>query len=156
MELDKIRRLLDELAAFMKENDLAELEIDVDGADVKLRKTRAPAPEQVLHHAALPPAAPVAPAAAPAPAEDGGPEPGTAYVTSPMVGSFYRAPKPEADPFTDVGEPVDEGTVLCIIEAMKVMNEIKAEHSGRVLEILVENGEPVEYGQPLFLLALND
>jgi acetyl-CoA carboxylase biotin carboxyl carrier protein len=69
-----------------------------------------------------------------------------------MVGTFYRAPAPDADPFVDVGDTIGPDTVVCIIEAMKVMNEIKAETSGTVLEVLVENGEPVEFGQPLFLL----
>jgi acetyl-CoA carboxylase biotin carboxyl carrier protein len=72
---------------------------------------------------------------------------------SPMVGTFYRASSPEAEPFVSVGSEVKAETVLCIIEAMKVMNEIKAETTGRILEVLVENGEPVEFGQPLFLLA---
>jgi acetyl-CoA carboxylase biotin carboxyl carrier protein len=70
-----------------------------------------------------------------------------------MVGTFYRAASPDSDPFVSVGSEVGPETVLCIIEAMKVMNEIKAETSGRIVEILVENGEPVEFGQPLFLLA---
>jgi len=69
-----------------------------------------------------------------------------------MVGTFYRAPQPDTDPFVEVDDPVEEDSVLCIIEAMKVMNEIKAEHKGRITDILVENGEPVEYGQPLFLI----
>ena len=83
-------------------------------------------------------------------------EPGTEAVTSPMVGTFYRAPKPDADHFVELDDEVEEDSVLCIIEAMKVMNEIKAEHKGQVVKILVENGEPVEYGQPLFLIAVND
>jgi acetyl-CoA carboxylase biotin carboxyl carrier protein len=100
----------------------------------------------------VPPAAggasPASEAAAPASA----PVAGTPFV-SPMVGTFYRASSPEAEPFVNVGSAVEPETTLCIIEAMKVMNEVKAETRGRIVEILVENGEPVEFGQPLFLLA---
>jgi acetyl-CoA carboxylase biotin carboxyl carrier protein len=77
---------------------------------------------------------------------------GMEVMKSPMVGTFYRAPSPDTEPFSEVGTVVTEDSVLCIIEAMKVMNEIKAEMKGEVVEILVENGEPVEFGQPLFLL----
>ena len=99
-----------------------------------------------------------APAAASAPggaAQAGAAEDvaGTATVTSPMVGTFYRSSKPESDHFVAIGDEVEEDTLVCIIEAMKVMNEIKADHKGRIVKILVENGEPVEFGQPLFLVA---
>ncbi|MGB0333137.1 MAG: acetyl-CoA carboxylase biotin carboxyl carrier protein, partial [Planctomycetota bacterium] len=77
---------------------------------------------------------------------------GVEEITSPMIGTFYASPSPDADPFTAVGDRVGDESVVCIIEAMKVMNEIKAECSGEIVEILVENGEPVEYGQPLFLV----
>jgi acetyl-CoA carboxylase biotin carboxyl carrier protein len=77
-----------------------------------------------------------------------------AQIKSPMVGTFYRAPAPDAPPYVDVGDEVKEDTVLCIVEAMKLMNEIKAEIRGRIVEILVENGQPVEYGQPLFSVEL--
>jgi acetyl-CoA carboxylase biotin carboxyl carrier protein len=90
-----------------------------------------------------------APAAAPAPADD---DARCKKVTSPMVGTFYRAASPTAPPFAQVGDRVDEDTVLCIIEAMKLMNEIKAETKGVVKKILVENAQPVEYGQPIFLI----
>ena len=88
---------------------------------------------------------------APAPAPSG-PPPGTKEFKSPMVGTFYRAASPDAEPFTAVGRSVKPESVICIIEAMKVMNEIKAECSGTVVEILVENGAAVEFGQPLFLI----
>jgi acetyl-CoA carboxylase biotin carboxyl carrier protein len=149
MDIKNVRSLLDELAAFMKENNLAELELDVDGAEVKLRKTATP-PAAAPVPAAVP--AVSDPAAAPS-AQPHEPPPGTAAVSSPMVGTFYRASKPDSDPFCEVGDEVDEDSVLCIIEAMKVMNEIKAEQKGRIAEILVENGEPVEYGQPLFRIT---
>jgi acetyl-CoA carboxylase biotin carboxyl carrier protein len=95
------------------------------------------------------PTATVAPGAsvAPAPAQD---EAGVSYIKSPMVGTFYRAASPESKPFADTGTKVVENTVVCIIEAMKIMNEIQAEAKGTVLEVLVENGQPVEYGQRLF------
>ncbi len=83
-------------------------------------------------------------------AREGEPPPNTEVLKSPMVGTFYRAPSPEADPFVEIGTTVTEDTVVCIIEAMKVMNEIKAETKGAIYEILVENGEPVEFGQALF------
>lgn len=95
------------------------------------------------------PAAPAGPAAAEAPA---GLPAGVIPIESPMVGTFYRSPSPEAEAFADVGKKVDEETVVCIVEAMKVMNEIKAELRGEIIEVLVENGDPVEYGQPLFLV----
>ena len=156
MDIDEIRRLLDELAAFMKKNDLAELELDIDGAEIKLKKTGSRVQQQVVTHTGAPPLpapAPPAPAATATP-DESHEEPGTVTVTSPMVGTFYRSPKPEADHLVEVDDEVDEDTALCIIEAMKVMNEIKAEHKGRVAKILVENGEPVEYGQPLFVIAV--
>ncbi len=90
--------------------------------------------------------------AAPAKPADQGPPPGTEYFTSPMVGTFYRAPSPESDSFVQNGDKVGPETTLCIIEAMKVMNEIKAEQNAEIVEALVENGAPVEFGQPLFLL----
>ncbi|MFH1731948.1 MAG: acetyl-CoA carboxylase biotin carboxyl carrier protein [Planctomycetota bacterium] len=162
MDVEEIRRLLDELASFMKKNDLSELEIDIDGASVKLRKTGSQIQQQVVTHTAAPGlAAAAGPAAAPPPAHTAGAgetddAPGTVRVTSPMVGTFYRSPKADADHLVEVADEVEEDTVLCIIEAMKVMNEIKAEHKGRVVKILVENGDPVEYGQPLFLIATSE
>jgi acetyl-CoA carboxylase biotin carboxyl carrier protein len=79
-------------------------------------------------------------------------EPGTVYVKSPMVGTFYRSPSPESKPFVDIGSKIEDNSLVCIIEAMKIMNEIQAEISGTVVEMLVENGQPVEYGQRLFKL----
>ncbi len=153
MDIEEIRGLLDELAAFMEKNNLAELELDVDGAEVKLKKTNNRPQQQAVAQAPTP--------AGPAPGNTGSPEQpaqkqGTETITSPMVGTFYRAPKPDTDPFVEPDDEVDEDTVLCIIEAMKVMNEIKAEHKGRVAEILAENGEPIEYGQPLFRIVVSD
>src|SRR6185503_12135357 len=99
------------------------------------------------------PAPVAAPSAGSAPAAGpSGPPPGTEVFKSPIVGTFYRAASPDAEPFVSAGKEFDEGMVLCIIEAMKVMNEIRAEFRGQVLEVLAENGEPVEFGQPLFLI----
>ena len=155
MDIEDMRKLLDELAAFMKKNDLAELEVDVDGAQVKLRKAGGAVQPQVVAHPAVAARVPVAQdaSARPAEPEETEAEVGAELVTSPMVGTFYRAPDPEADSFVEVGDEVDEDTVLCIIEAMKVMNEIKAERKGHIVKIALDNGEAVEYGQTLFLIA---
>jgi acetyl-CoA carboxylase biotin carboxyl carrier protein len=140
-DLDRVR----ELAELATEFDLAELELDAcGGVRVVRRSGGEPAP------AALPlPPPPVVHAAPPAekaakPVESG------ALVTSPFVGTFYRAPSPEAPPFVEAGQTVRKGQVVCIVEAMKLMNEIESEFDGKVLEILVKNAEHVEYGQPLF------
>jgi acetyl-CoA carboxylase biotin carboxyl carrier protein len=96
-------------------------------------------------------AAPAAPAAVPA-AAPAAPEKKFHEVHSPIVGTFYRAPAPDADPYVEVGQSVQPKTVLCLIEAMKLMNEIESDVSGKIVKILVENGQPVEYNQPLFLI----
>jgi acetyl-CoA carboxylase biotin carboxyl carrier protein len=137
------------LAALLAELDLAEVE--VESADVRVRVQRTGAAP-----VALPPAAVAAPGPATPPAE----RPLVADVVSPtlvtmeapMVGTFYRASSPTADPYVQDGDVVKEGQVLCIIEAMKLMNEIESKVAGRVARILVENGQAVEYGQPLFLI----
>ena len=141
VDLQRLR----ELAEIATEFDLAELELDgCGGVRVVRRAAGAPAPVAV---APLPP--PLIHAVAPAekaakPAEIG------AMLTSPFVGTFYRAPSPEAPAFADVGQNVRKGQVVCIVEAMKLMNEIESEFDGKILEILVKNAEHVEYGQPLF------
>jgi acetyl-CoA carboxylase biotin carboxyl carrier protein len=147
MDLDEIRQILQ----LMDENNLAEFELERDGLRIALRKAGAGVPAM----AAMPvpqAAAPAGPAPVqPTPAED---EVATAYVKSPMVGTFYVAPSPEAPPFVSAGDVVSKDTVVCILEAMKVMNEIKAELEGTIVEVLVENAEPVEYGEPLFRVQL--
>jgi len=164
MELKTIQRLVQ----LMQRGDVTELEIDdpSSGLRVRLRRgvdTPAPAPAAPVVHVthggpAVPPGVPAAailaaaPAGAPPEPKEAAPPAGKPF-PSPMVGTFYRAPSPEAEPFVEVGSEVKPDTVLCIIEAMKVMNEIKAETAGRIAGILVENGEPVEFGQPLFLIA---
>ena len=157
-------KLLQKLIRIMKSGDLTEIEVEEkpDGLRVHLSRRSEPAPAaQVLHVVQAPAAASPGPASfagSPAPAvaaPDAAPKPAGHAITSPMVGTFYRAPSPEAEPFVSVGTRIKPDARLCIIEAMKVMNEIKAEVSGEVLEILVENGEPVEFGQPLFLVKLD-
>lgn len=158
-------KLIRRLARIMSGEGLTELEIDDKDAGLKMTLKRgeltsgasAPPLLQVLPGGVPGPAA--VPAQAPAAAPPGGaaaPEgelpPGTVMIESPMVGTFYRSPSPESDPFTEVGSRVDADSAVCIIEAMKVMNEIKAELRGVITEVLVNDGEPVEFGQPLFLV----
>jgi acetyl-CoA carboxylase biotin carboxyl carrier protein len=134
---------LRELAEIATEFDLAELELDACGG---VRVVRRAAGAPTLAAAPLPPPVHVvAPAEKAAKAVELG-----ALLTSPFVGTFYRAPSPEAPPFSDVGQNVRKGQVVCIVEAMKLMNEIESEFDGKILEILVKNAEHVEYGQPLF------
>ena len=154
-------RELKRLVQLMNENGLVELEIEQEGSRISLRKAGAYAPAPVY----LPGGGNVAPAQVagvptasplPAPSADGvpgapsAPPPGTKDVLSPMVGTFYRRSNPEAQPYVQVGDRVNKDTVVCIVEAMKLNNEIKAELEGEILEILVEDGEPVEFDQPLF------
>ncbi len=136
MKLDKIRKLLD----LMDANNLAEIEIEEDGVKIRLRKSELPSGTVVT---TVP--AEERPAAAP-PTEI----PSANTVNAPMVGTFYRAPSPDAPPYVDVGDSVTADTVVCIVEAMKVMNEIKSGLDGVVAEILVESGSAVEYGHPMF------
>jgi acetyl-CoA carboxylase biotin carboxyl carrier protein len=141
VDLDRLR----ELAELATEFDLAEIEVDACGGVRVVRRSAAPAAPAV---APLPPPAAVHVASAPEkaakPADVG------TLLTSPFVGTFYRAPAPEAPPFVEVGQAVRKGQVVCIVEAMKLMNEIESEVDGKILEILVKNAEHVEYGQPLF------
>jgi acetyl-CoA carboxylase biotin carboxyl carrier protein len=145
MDLRKLKKLID----LVQESGIAELEITEGEEKVKIVKGGA------VSVSAPPPAvlAPV-PAAEPRPAA-AEPEPGQEghVVKAPMVGTFYRSSSPDAKPFVEVGQAVKEGDTICIIEAMKLMNEIEADASGVVKAILVENGQPVEYGQPLFILG---
>jgi acetyl-CoA carboxylase biotin carboxyl carrier protein len=140
-----------EIIALMRRNDLSEFELETETFRIKLRKGGDAVINQYpMPYAPPPPAVGGTPSAAPAPASESKPE--SREITSPMVGTFYAAASPEAAPFAEVGMTVTEETVVCIIEAMKVMNEIKAETRGVIAEILVENGKPVQYGQALFRL----
>jgi len=149
MDLRKLKTLIDLVA----DSGIAELEITEGEGKVRIVKFSqstqpvAPVQEQVVP-VAVAPAAAAAPAAPAAPAMPAG-----HVVKAPMVGTFYRAPNPGAAPFVEVGQSVKEGDAVCIIEAMKLLNEIEADKAGVIKEILVENGEPVEYGQPLFVIG---
>jgi acetyl-CoA carboxylase biotin carboxyl carrier protein len=157
-------KLIERLVRIMQRGEITDLEVDDSKEGLRVRIQRGPRPSNsnapVVHvtHGGAAPAAPAvaAPALAAAQAADAGapagPPPGTEPFLSPMVGTFYRAPSAEAEPFVAVGTVVKPESTLCIIEAMKVMNEIKAERSGVIVEVLVENGEPIEFGQPLFLI----
>lgn len=140
-----------EMIKLMNENALVELEIEKDGMRIKLKKTGAG-----LDGSSQPIAVErekISPAQtrqiSQTPEE---PTIKTVEIKAPMVGTFYRAPSPEAAPYIEVGQIIEPGQVICIIEAMKLMNEIKTEIKGKVLEVLVENAEPVEFGQPMFLI----
>jgi acetyl-CoA carboxylase biotin carboxyl carrier protein len=145
---------LKQVVGLMVDHDLTEVDLD-DGQDkVKLRRGNTAAGQPVMMAPPAPaaaPTAPAAPAAGPpagtAPAADAGP-----VIESPMVGTFYSSPSPDSAPFVKVGDKVDADTVVCIVEAMKVFNEIKAEQAGTIDAMLVESGTAVEYGQPLFRL----
>ena len=162
MDLRKLKKLID----LVQESGIAELEITEGEERVRIASggavsvtPRAAAPFAAGAPAATPAGAPVpaAPAAAPAlagaPAVAAPPQAEGHVVKSPMVGTFYRSPAPDAKPFVEVGGTVKEGETICVIEAMKLMNEIEADFSGTIKAILVENGQPVEYGQALFVIG---
>lgn len=147
MDIDEIRKLID----LMTETGVTELEVkDAEGHVRLVLGGPAAVPTQIV------PAAPAAPsqgaASSAPPAAGRESDAGGLRITSPMVGTFYQAPGPDAKPFVSVGDVVEAGDVVCIIEAMKMMNEIESEQRGRLRSVLVENGQPVEYGQALFLL----
>ena len=153
MDLRKLKTLIDLVA----ESDIAELEVTEGESKVRIVKSSAipqnqmmVLPQQGVQQYAAP-AAPAAPAPAAAPAVAA--EPTDHVVKSPMVGTFYRSSAPGAAAFVEVGANIKEGDTLCIIEAMKLLNEIDADLSGTVTKILVENGQPVEFGQPLFVIG---
>jgi acetyl-CoA carboxylase biotin carboxyl carrier protein len=156
MDLRKLKKLID----LVQESGIAELEITEGEERVRIARggevsvTPRAAGAQVAEAApgvaaAQPAGAPAA--SAPAPVADAAPE--GHVVKSPMVGTFYRSPSPDAKPFVDVGSTVKEGETICVLEAMKLMNEIEADASGTIKAILVENGQPVEYGQALFIIG---
>ncbi|MBT8452180.1 MAG: acetyl-CoA carboxylase biotin carboxyl carrier protein [Deltaproteobacteria bacterium] len=147
LDLDQLR----ELIRLLDEANLTEIEVEQDDDRIRVRRDPAPAvgvpsSESKAAHKAQSSGSAVAPSA---PEEDDG-----AYITSPFVGTFYRAPSPDGEPFVDIGDSVVPGQVLCIVEAMKLMNEIEAEVAGTIVEVLVENGKPVEYGDRLFRIEI--
>ena len=149
MNLKEIKEMIN----LMNENELSELEIEKDGTKIKLKKSsseilesyRPNAPQYKLENNPSPKSVEEI-----APSAQNGKT--TKAIPSPMVGTFYRAPSPEAPPFIDIGQIVEIGQVVCIVEAMKLMNEIKSEIRGKIVEVPVENAEPVEFGQTLFMV----
>jgi len=149
LNIEELRELLE----FVSERNIAELELEEGGTKLKIRKSFAGPPPEAQPGVALavktpesgaePAVSAVAPGATAL-------ENGLIYVTSPMVGTFYRQPEPGAEPFAREGDYVKKGQVLCIIEAMKLMNEIESEHEGQLVKVLVESGQPVQYGDQLF------
>jgi acetyl-CoA carboxylase biotin carboxyl carrier protein len=160
MDLNHVKELLD----LVREHDLTEFEIEHDGFRLKIRKdgvattvatmSAAPAPIATVHAAAAQPlnATVSTPEAAPTAADTSGEEIELAVVKSPIVGTFYRSPEPGAASFVEIGTTVKKGQVLCIIEAMKLMNEIDSEYDGEIVNVYVENGQPVQYGERLFAI----
>ena len=159
MDLKQIKQIIE----LMKRSELTEFAVEEEGFKLKIRRgtngipvisngrgTASPFPGS--ESSASPAAAPSSGVAAGGTTVPPKEEAGIVYIKSPMVGTFYRAASPESKPFADAGTKVVENTVVCIIEAMKIMNEIQAEAKGSVVEVLVENGQPVEYGQRLFKL----
>jgi acetyl-CoA carboxylase biotin carboxyl carrier protein len=152
LDLKQIKQIIE----LMKRSELSEFAVEEEGFKLKIRReinslpvvssTRVQAPSAEPAHSPPPPPVGASPGAPAAPVE----EAGITYIKSPMVGTFYRSSSPESKAFVEDGTKVIENSVVCIIEAMKIMNEIQAETKGTVLEALVENGQPVEYGQRLF------
>jgi acetyl-CoA carboxylase biotin carboxyl carrier protein len=152
MDLSYVKKLI----KMVSESDIDEVEIEEEGKKVRVAKSphrHDPPSYGPPQHVALPAPAPLpAAAAAPLPAAVPGLPANVREIKSPIVGTFYRSPAPDAAAFVEIGATIQPGSVLCIVEAMKLMNEIESDVSGKILRILVENGQPVEYDQPLFLV----
>jgi acetyl-CoA carboxylase biotin carboxyl carrier protein len=141
MEIDDLKEIID----LLKETDITDLQLEKDGTKIRIKRERMLSPMEIqvqkfggLQEKGI--------------SETAEEETRLVTITSPIVGTFYRASSPEAAPFVEVGSRVKKGQVLCIVEAMKLMNEIECEIDGTVIKVLVENGQPVEYGEPLFLI----
>jgi acetyl-CoA carboxylase biotin carboxyl carrier protein len=166
IDLEELRQILE----LLRQHDLAELELEGEGFRIRVRKTTAGVvttmgPAQYGFASPAPGTVPIAPPPAPSPAQPsvaGKPTPEAAELTdlelavvkSPIVGTFYRAPEPGAPAFVEVGRAVRKGQVLCILEAMKLMNEIESEYEGEIVKVYVENGQPVQYGERLFAIRV--
>jgi len=149
MDLRKLKKLID----LVEESGITELEVSEGEEKVRIAKHPNIAPQQTYM---IPQAAPMAAPAVSAPTatvEEKSDLPEGQVIKSPMVGTFYRSASPDSDPFVEVGSVVKSGQTLCIVEAMKLLNEIESDHAGTVKAILVENGQPVEYGEPLFIVG---
>jgi acetyl-CoA carboxylase biotin carboxyl carrier protein len=152
LDLKQIKQIID----LMKRSELTEFAVEEEGFKLKIRRGHNGAPIVTSNMGSSASATPE-PVVSPSTSATAGfaaiedkEEPGVAFIKAPMVGTFYRSPSPESAPFVEANAKVEENTVVCIIEAMKIMNEIQSEAKGTILEILVENGQPVEYGQRLF------
>ena len=143
MEIDEIKQLLE----LLKDTDITELQIERDGSKLKIKRERFMSSFEIAPHVKS-----AASAAAKEEARKAEETQRLATITSPIVGIFHMSPAPEEPPFVEFGSTVKKGQVLCIIEAMKLMNEIESDVDGVISKILVENGQPVEYGEPLFLI----
>jgi acetyl-CoA carboxylase biotin carboxyl carrier protein len=149
MDLRKLKKLID----LVEESGITELEVTEGEEKVRIVKQSASQPGlHAMPHVALPPAPAAAPAISPAEKKEPGLPEGQ-VVKSPMVGTFYRSASPGSDPFVEIGSVVKAGETLCIVEAMKLLNEIESDCAGTVKAILIENGQPVEYGEPLFIIG---
>ena len=154
MDIRKIKKLIE----LLEESGIAGIEIKEGEEAVRISRMPVgamPQPPQVTHLAAPPGAGAAPPAAAEAAAGDGAapkPKPSEHVITAPMVGTFYASPSPGAKAFVEIGDEIKVGQVLCIIEAMKMMNQIEADKAGRLASVMARNGDPVEFGQPLFVV----
>jgi acetyl-CoA carboxylase biotin carboxyl carrier protein len=147
MDLRKLKKLID----LVQESGIAELEVTEGEEKVRIARTPTGSAQVYMPQAAMPMPVAAAPAAEPAAAQVSA-EPAGHALKAPMVGTFYRSPSPGSPAFVEIGQSVTKGQTLCIIEAMKLLNEIESDMAGTVKAILVENGQPVEYGQPLFII----
>ena len=150
MDLREVKRQIMELMELMEGTEVSELEVERGGVRIKIRKDHSRTErEQAVPQVQIPSLQETLPKSSP----EGGSkaeQEDSILIRSPIVGTFYRSPSPEAEPYVEVGETVKKGQILCVVEAMKLMNEIESEADGKILEILVENARPVEYGEPLF------
>ncbi len=142
MEMDEIKNLIE----LLRDTDITELQVEREGSKLRIKR------EKFLSSFDVAPASGKTFAETGEAAKEASGEHGLVTLTSPIVGIFHRAPSPEAEPFVEVGSKVKKGQVLCIVEAMKLMNEIESDTDGAISKILIENGQPVEYGEPLFLI----
>jgi acetyl-CoA carboxylase biotin carboxyl carrier protein len=152
MDIRKIKKLIE----LLEESGIAEIEIKEGEESVRISRMPAGAiAPQVTHLAAVPTAATAPPGAAEVAAAESAapkPKPSEHVITAPMVGTFYGSPSPGAKPFVEIGDEIKLGQILCIIEAMKMMNQIEADRAGRIASVMARNGDPVEFGQPLFVV----
>ncbi len=149
MDIRKVKKLIE----LLEESDVAEIEIHEGEESVRISRASTIAPAMMAATPQVMAAAPVAAESAAAAKPEAPAEPQGHVIRSPMVGTFYRAPSPGAKPFVTEGQSVAPGETLCIIEAMKILNQIESDQAGKVIEVLVENGQPVEYNEPLFVIG---